>query len=124
MKIAFPAAFLWLLCLSVWAAPCRSAPLELSTAVVVAAADATRLEQKAVEMLVDEVHKRTQIRWNTAAKLPAQGTPAIVVARLDQMPAVAGRFTEGIANAAANRGRLRHSSPARQRRAGGFCHRT
>lgn len=54
--------------------------LDLTHAVVVAPAGLGRLEKKAVTLLVEEVEKRSQIRWAIRPEAPAAGTPVI---RLD-----------------------------------------
>jgi hypothetical protein len=97
MKLALSAAFLGLLCPSLCAAPCRGAAIDLAKAVVVADAHASPPGKKAVDMLVDEVHKRTQLRWAIAPTWPAAGAPAIVVGQAAQMPTLAGRFAAEIA---------------------------
>jgi len=76
---------------------CNAAAVDLSKTVVIADVAASRPEKTAVEMLVDEVYKRTQLRWTISAAWPAIGTPAIVVGRAEQMPALAGRFAAEIA---------------------------
>ena len=63
-----PAATLALFCIF---PQCASA-LDLSGAVVVAAPNLTRNERKAVAMLVDEVEKRTGIRWPVSSP-PTEG---------------------------------------------------
>ena len=67
------------LCLALLLAAASPA-LDLAHAVVVAPATLTRPESKAVTLLIEEVEKRTQIRWPTAPS-PAAGRPAIVLAR-------------------------------------------
>jgi hypothetical protein len=52
--------------------------LDLTNAIVVAPADLSRPEKKAIAMLVDEVHKRSGVRWNVAATLPADA-PVVAV---------------------------------------------
>ncbi|MCS6861615.1 MAG: hypothetical protein NZT92_15000 [Abditibacteriales bacterium] len=47
--------------------------LDLSQAVVVHPAQMSKTESKAVDMLLDEVEKRTRIRWRTAQTMPADG---------------------------------------------------
>src|SRR6516225_1326120 len=56
--------------------------IDLTRAVVVVPGDASTREKKAVGMLVDEVHKRSQIRWQIAAAWPkADGLPIVAVGR-------------------------------------------
>ncbi len=57
--------------------PCCAA--DLSKAVVVASKQLSGPETKAVEMLVDEVHKRTGIRWQVTDAQPKVDEPAVVV---------------------------------------------
>ena len=52
---------------------------ELNAAVVVSPADVSRPEQKAVEMLLDEVEKRTLIRWNVVHEWPTAAQAVIAV---------------------------------------------
>jgi hypothetical protein len=50
---------------------------DLTQAVVVAPKELSPREQKAVTMLVEEVEKRSQVRWPVVAEAPAGGKPAI-----------------------------------------------
>src|SRR5688572_14007421 len=52
--------------------------LDLSRAIVVSTGNLTSPEQKAIEMLRDEVERRTGIRWEHAIGMPAGGGPVIV----------------------------------------------
>jgi hypothetical protein len=52
--------------------------LDLTRAVVVAPADLSRAEKKAVAMLVEEVRRRTGVAWSVVPGLPVDG-PAIAV---------------------------------------------
>jgi hypothetical protein len=56
-----------------------AAAVDLSKAVVVIPSDLSPQEKKAVALLVDEVAKRTQLRWSTATEWP-KGDGAAVVA--------------------------------------------
>jgi len=55
--------------------------LDISKVVVVAPANSNRQEQKAVQMLVDEIAVRTQIRPLISQNAAADGIPMIVLAR-------------------------------------------
>ena len=68
------------------------AALDLSRAVVVAPADLSSREAKAVDMLVDEVHKRTQIQLNVITAWPGNGRPAIAVGPAASTKKFAGKF--------------------------------
>lgn len=64
--------------------------LELSTAVVLSASSVSRPETKAVQMLVGEVEKRSQIRWPQTHVWPVGNSAVIVVARQDDLKNLAG----------------------------------
>jgi len=53
--------------------------MDVSRAVVVSPATFSGPEKKAVAMLVEEVEKRTQIRWEAAHSAPSSGVPVIAV---------------------------------------------
>src|SRR5262249_13797196 len=57
------------------------AEIDLSRAVVVAPADFSGPENKAVQMLIEEVEKRTQLRWPRANQAPSEGVPFISISR-------------------------------------------
>ncbi len=60
--------------------------LDLTNAVVVAPASLSRQEEKAVQMLIEEVERRTQIRLPRAAKAPGGAVPFIAVHRAASPP--------------------------------------
>ena len=76
------------------AAPSAAEPLELSDAVVVTPSDGDIPEQKAVQMLVDEVAARSLARWTVQHEWPAGNVPVIAVGRREALsaygPAVSG----------------------------------
>ncbi|HEU0174776.1 MAG TPA: glycoside hydrolase family 20 zincin-like fold domain-containing protein [Blastocatellia bacterium] len=55
--------------------------IDLSRAVVVAPADFSVQENKAAQMLIEEVEKRTQLRWQRATQAPSEGAPFISISR-------------------------------------------
>jgi hypothetical protein len=70
--------------LSLWAqgvnAQSTDSPVDLTQAVVVAPAGLSPVEQKAVELLIEEVAQRTQIRWQQQTAWPADtNTPVVAV---------------------------------------------
>src|SRR5262249_16199084 len=67
----------------------RATTLDLTRAVVVCPANLSKPEAKAVELLVDEVQKRTRIRWEIAHAFPKGGAPFITLI------SVAGGSAEG-----------------------------
>jgi hypothetical protein len=71
-----------LLLLAALTSAARAAPLDLTAAVVVAPPDLSGPENKAVLMLIEEVEKRTQIRWERRTAWPAEPVPVIAVSSL------------------------------------------
>lgn len=71
--------------------------LDLSAAVVVVPPDAGAREQKAVEMLLDEVEHRTSLRWAVVSEWPADASAAIAVGTVDTLRGCAGPLLEGLA---------------------------
>ena len=67
------------ICLWVCGTSPAAAVLDLRTAVVVAPADLNGPERKAVQMLLDEIEARTQIRLAQSETWPAGASPAIVL---------------------------------------------
>src|SRR5688572_29865024 len=61
------------------ALPAAWPTLDLTRAVVVAPPGLAGPEATAVRMLVEEVEKRSLVRWERAEKLPAGDAPAVVV---------------------------------------------
>ncbi len=55
----------------------RAAMLDLTGAVVVSSARVSKQEEKALQMLVEEVQKRTRIRWKITNIFPKDSTPVI-----------------------------------------------
>jgi hypothetical protein len=79
--------------------PSRGADLDLSKAVIVCPADLSKSEAKAVDLLVEEVQRRTLIRWELAHAWPADSTPVIAVGPAARMAAFAGRYAPKLAAA-------------------------
>lgn len=78
--------------------------LDLTKAVVVAVDGLSAREKKAVEMLVDEVRKRTLIRWAVVNALPtSQDVPAIVVGPHSKIRLLAATAVKPAATTDANR---------------------
>ncbi len=55
--------------------------IDLTGAVVVAPADLSGPENKAAQMLIEEVEKRTQVRWRRVNALPGEAVPYISISR-------------------------------------------
>jgi len=62
------------------------AEIDLTQAVVVAPPDFSAQEVKAVGMLIEEVEKRTQIRWQRVSNAPSNGSPFISINRDRRTP--------------------------------------
>lgn len=60
--------------------------IDLSTAVVVLPPAASRREQNAARMLVEEIQKRTQMRLPVTSTLPAAGVPFIWLSQVKDLP--------------------------------------
>src|SRR6266481_5757718 len=76
----------------------HSAALDLSKAVVVFPVNLSRPEEKAVTMLVEEVDKRTRIRWERGSSWPASPTPVIAVGTASALNSFAGEFAKELFN--------------------------
>ncbi|HVU87940.1 MAG TPA: hypothetical protein VHD36_11510 [Pirellulales bacterium] len=66
--------------------------VDLSRAVIVVASDATPRERKAVQMFVEEVGKRTNLRLQVDKAWPQKGTPVIAVGQETALKGLSGRF--------------------------------
>jgi hypothetical protein len=69
--------------------------LHLERAVVLARAGLTGPESKAVEMLVDEVARRSQIRWPVLHSAPDEAVPVILVGTGASFHGLTGRYAPG-----------------------------
>src|SRR6266550_9194974 len=87
-----------LLCCVLLAPLAHSAALDLSKAVVVSPENLSGPEKKAVTLLVEEVDKRTQIRWERASSWPSSPTPVIAVGPASALNSFAGEFAAELAN--------------------------
>ncbi len=83
MKIAQVRRSLLLACFGCWlpAFAQVDAALDLTRAVVVAPANISGPENKAVQMLIEEVEQRSQVRWARVDQAPSDGTPFISINR-------------------------------------------
>ena len=63
-----------------------AANVDLTRAFVVVPPSLNRQEQKAAQMLIEEVEKRTQIRLPRDTKAPSDGTPSISINRIAAPP--------------------------------------
>ena len=88
-------AILWG-CLAMLLGGARRA-LDLSKAVVVAPDDLTAQEKKAVTMLVDEVERRSHVRWKIADAAPGGQTPIVAVGPKSSLAKFAGKAADALA---------------------------
>lgn len=77
-------------------APVAASELDLSQAVLLTPADLAGPERKAVDMLVDEVGKRSRIHWTETHFLPADNTPVVAVGPAPLLKTVAATYAEAI----------------------------
>jgi len=66
--------------------------IDLSKAIVVSPPDLSDPEQKAVHMLVEEVEKRTRIRWESVGTWPSPQVPVIAVGPAPALDVFAGQY--------------------------------
>lgn len=77
---------------------CRAGMLDLAEAVVVSPLELSSPERKAVEMLIDEVQKRTQIRWQHVHAWPSSSQPVIAVGPASALSSFAGKFARELSS--------------------------
>ncbi len=83
------------------AAGCAAAELSLEQVVVICGRQLPQPQQKAVQMLVEEVEKRAQIRWPVVHEWPAAGTPVILIGQAAEVAKLGGaRLPAGAATGA------------------------
>ena len=64
--------------------------LDLTRAVVVLPEGTKGVERRAAEMLVDEVAKRAQVRWEIVTRVPKDGRPSVVLGRSSELKPLEG----------------------------------
>src|SRR5262249_45923910 len=69
---------------------------DLTRAVVVMPDGLSARERKAVEMLVDEVQKRTQGRWTVSTSRPKSDEPTVAVGNSGKLPALPDKLTAAL----------------------------
>lgn len=74
------------------AAGAWGAALELTGAVVVTSSGMSEPEAKAVTMLIEEVEKRTGVRWSRVQAWPAGATPVVAIGQAAALDSFAGDF--------------------------------
>ena len=74
--------------------------IDLSAAVVVSSSKLAGPSVKAIEMLIDEVNKRTLIQWPQAEAWPGDGTPVVAVGLATELDGFAGAYAGELATEA------------------------
>ena len=90
-----PSRGVWLLLLLA-SGLAQGADLDVSHAVLVSAPGLTGPEQKALIMLVEEVEKRTGIRWETATHWPTSTVPVVAAGLASGLDAFAGDYAQAL----------------------------
>ncbi len=80
------------LCLVSLIGICRTLALDLSKAVVCSPQTLSGPEKKAVTMLIEEVEKRTQIRWERASTWPSGSAAVLAVGVESELNSFAGEY--------------------------------
>ena len=86
----------------------QASPLDLRRAVIVCPAQLSKPERKALDLLLEEVQKRTRVRWELAHGWPADSIPVLAVGPVAQLADFAGRYLPKLA------------APGQERAAEGF----
>src|SRR5690349_6868574 len=74
----------------------KTTALDLTHAIIVAPANLSKPEQKAVTMLSEEVEKRSQIKWEVSSSWPSERT-AIAVGSANDLRIFAGAYADELA---------------------------
>jgi len=77
-----------------WMRVSHAAPLELNNAVVVSPVGLSAQERKAVQMLVEEIEKRTRLRLPAMTSWPSSNTPVIAVGNQALLKGFAGPYSK------------------------------
>jgi len=76
---------LFLICFSFNISAAEKSPLDFSNAVVVTSPEASAREKNAVRVLVEEVEKRTGLRWKVSTQYPKDVISTVVVSHVDKL---------------------------------------
>jgi len=99
--------------LAVLVLPGGASALDLTHAVVVAPAGLSRLEKMAVTLLVEEVEKRSQIRWEVRSDDPGKGV-VVALGQTASLQGIAGLKLEPSTNQTAEGFRIRVNRDAQE----------
>lgn len=90
---------LFLLCACLGLVRAAAAPptaeVDLTRAVIVTPPDLSRPERSAVRMLLEEVEKRSRVRWKRVERWPEDGTPVIALGRANRLERLSARHNPG-----------------------------
>src|SRR3954465_15313826 len=78
--------------------PGAAALVDLSRTVVVAPGRMSGPESNAVRMLIEEVEKRTQVRWTRSTTWPTTDQPVIALGPVSALKDFAGAFADEFGN--------------------------
>jgi hypothetical protein len=78
--------------------PARGADLDLAKAVIVVPSNLTGPESKAVNLLVEEVQKRSLIRWEVLHAWPADSVPVIAIGPTSSLKEYTGPYAPNLAS--------------------------
>ena len=97
-------AWVALLVLVVWSGPTKAIAeppneeIHLENAVLVSPQDLSTQERKAIEMLIDELEKRTLVRWEVLHKWPEEPVPVVAIGQASSLKELAGPFAESVSS--------------------------
>jgi len=97
-ELILPPLFLLklILCLAVLLVKSSGATLDLKDAIVVAPSDLSGPEKRAVSMLIDEVEKRTRVRWQQNTQWPSSKVTVIAVGPQAMLDRFSGAYSEDL----------------------------
>src|SRR5262249_47906922 len=78
--------------------PVTAGEVDLGKAVVVSPGNLSKQEKKAVTLLLEEVQKRTLIRWEIASTWPTESVPVIAVGHATRVTEFAGPYATQLAS--------------------------
>lgn len=93
-------AWLFLVSASVLGSPLWANTIDLSDAVIVAVGDGERVEQKAIRVLIEEVHKRTGVTFAVQAHWPTDERSVIAIGLESRAPDFAGLYASELTRGA------------------------
>ena len=75
---------------------------DLRKAVLVTPSDLIKSEARTVQMLLEEVQKRTMVRWEVSHAWPAASVPVIAIGPESSLPGFAGPYVSALARGSGN----------------------